>query len=164
MVSRSFRAILQALADHDVRFILVGAVSAVLQGAAINTFDVDIVHSTDPNNVDRLLAALESLDAIYRTQPDRRLRPAASHLATPGHQTLMTKFGALDVLGHIGSGRAYADLIGHTVAMEIGGGLKISVLDLETLIAVKEEVGGEKDLAVLPILRSVLKARGRDGI
>jgi hypothetical protein len=39
------------------------------------------------------------------------------------------------------------------------------VLKLETLIAVKEEVGGEKDLAVLPILRSVLKARsGHDRI
>ena len=66
---------------------------------------------------------------------------------------------SLDVLGHIGRGRMYPDLIGHTVEMEIGGGLKIPVLDLETLIAVKEEVGGEKDLAVLPILRSVLKAR-----
>ena len=142
MVSRSFRAILQALTDHEVRFILVGVVSAVLQGAAINTFDVDVVHSTDRENVDRLLAALESLDAL-----------------TPGHQTLMTKFGALDVLGHIGRGRTYTDLIGHTVEMEIGGGLKISVLDLATLIAVKEEAGGEKDLAVLPILRSVLKAR-----
>jgi len=138
----------------------------VLQGAAINTlFDVEVVHSTDLENVDRLLAALESLDAFYRTQPERRLRPSASHLATRGRQTLMTKFGALDVLGHIGRGRTYADLIGHTVEMEIGGGLKIAVLDLETLIAVKEEAGGEKDLAVLPILRSVLRARsGHDVI
>jgi len=94
----------------------------VLQGAAINTlFDVEVVHSTDLENVDRLLAALESLDAFYRTQPERRLRPSASHLATRGRQTLMTKFGALDVLGHIGRGRTYADLIGHTVEMEIGG-------------------------------------------
>jgi len=93
--------------DHEVRFVLVGAVSAVLQGAAINTFDVDIVHSTDRENVDPVLAALKSLE---------------SHFVTLGHQTLMTKFGALDVLGHIGRGRTYADLIGHTVEMEIGGG------------------------------------------
>jgi hypothetical protein len=31
------------------------------------------------------------------------------------------------------------------------------VLDLETLIAVKEEVGGEKDRAVLPVLRRTLE-------
>lgn len=35
-------------------------------------------------------------------------------------------------------------------------GLRITVLDLETLIAVKEQVGGEKDAAVLPILRQTL--------
>ena len=42
MASRSFRSILQALAGHEVRFVLVGAVSAVLQGAPINTFDLDV--------------------------------------------------------------------------------------------------------------------------
>ena len=161
MVSTTFRSILQVLVEHEVRFIVVGAVGAVLQGAPLNTFDIDVVHATDHENVERLLAALQILDAVYRTQPERRLRPGMSHLTSPGHQMLMTKFGPLDVLGHIGHGRTYSDLISHTVELEAGGGLKIRVLDLETLIAVKEEVGGEKDKAVLPILRSVLKARSR---
>jgi hypothetical protein len=39
------------------------------------------------------------------------------------------------------------------------------VLDLETLIAVKEELGGEKDLAMLPILRRTLEeSRRRAGV
>jgi hypothetical protein len=33
----------------------------------------------------------------------------------------------------------------------------VRVLDLETLIAVKEEVGGEKDIAMLPVLRRTLE-------
>jgi hypothetical protein len=40
--------------------------------------------------------------------------------------------------------------------LDIGEGIRIRVLDLETLIAMKEELGGEKDVAVLPILRRTL--------
>jgi hypothetical protein len=41
--------------------------------------------------------------------------------------------------------------------MEIGDGLKVRLLDLETLIQTKQETAGEKDLAVLATLRRVLK-------
>jgi hypothetical protein len=37
-----FRAVLQTLADHDVEFIVVGGVAAVLTGAPVNTFDLDV--------------------------------------------------------------------------------------------------------------------------
>lgn len=40
--------------------------------------------------------------------------------------------------------------------MAIGEGFRIPVLNLETLIRLKEELGGEKDKAVLPILRTTL--------
>jgi hypothetical protein len=153
--------ILQTLVDHQVEFLIVGGVAAVLQGAPINTFDLDIVHSADPENVSRLLAALEELDAIYRAQPDLRQRPNASHLSSTGRQLLITRFGPLDLLGSIGNGRTYADLFLHTVELKAGPSLSVRVLDLETQIAVKEEVGGEKDRAVLPILRRTLEERRR---
>jgi hypothetical protein len=152
-------AILQTLVDHDVEFLIVGGVAAVLQGAPINTFDLDIVHSTNPANVSRVLAALGELDAIYRAQPDLRLRPAASHLSSPGHQLLLTRLGPLDLLGSIGIGRTYSDLLGHATEMKAGPSLSVRVLDLETQIAIKEEVGGEKDQAALPILRRTLEER-----
>jgi hypothetical protein len=140
-----------------VEFLIVGGVAAVLQGAPINTFDLDVVHSTDPANVSRALAALQELDAIYRAQPDLRLRPAASHLSSAGHQLLITRLGPLDLLGSIGKGRTYPDLLTHTTEMKVGPSLSIRVLDLETQIVVKEEVGGEKDQAALPILRRTLE-------
>ena len=43
--------------------------------------------------------------------------------------------------------------------MEIEPGVVLRVLDLETLIAVKEELGFPKDTAVLPVLRQALKER-----
>ena len=53
-----FLAILQPLAKHQVDFIVVGEVGAVLQGAPISTFDLDVVHSRTSDNIDRLLVAL----------------------------------------------------------------------------------------------------------
>lgn len=156
---RSFLAVLRALADHGVDFIVVGGVAAVLRGAPINTFDVDVTHATASDNVQRLLEALSELDAYYRYRPE--LRPNASHLSSPGHQLLMTKFGPLDLLGAIGKGRSYADLLPDTVEMDLTAEVRIRVLGLETQIAVKEEIGGDKDLAALPVLRRTLEEARR---
>jgi len=152
-------AIFQELRDRRVDFIVVGGVAAVLLGAPINTFDLDIVHSTAPDNIHRLLAALDSLNATYRMRPD--LKPDASHLASAGHQLLMTRFGPLDVLGSIGRSHDYQDLLAHSVEVELDENLCVRVLALEKQIAVKEEVGGEKDLAVLPVLRRTLEEKRR---
>jgi hypothetical protein len=151
--------ILKVLTRHHVDFIIVDGVSAVLHGAPVTTFDLDVVHARDQENVVRLLAALEELEAVYRAQPERQLRPAESHLAGPGHQLLLTKFGPLDVLGMIGKSRAWDDLLVGTSSMEIEPGVVVRVLDLETLIAVKEELEFPKDTAVLPVLRQALKER-----
>ena len=43
--------------------------------------------------------------------------------------------------------------------MEIGEGVRVRVLDLETVIATKEESGGEKDRDMLPLLRRTLEER-----
>jgi predicted nucleotidyltransferase len=159
MPASNFRGLLRVLASHGVEFVVVGGVSAVLQGAPVNTFDLDVVHSTEPANVERLLAALAELEAVYRTQPERRLKPGASHLASAAHQLLMTRFGPLDLLGRIGASEGYRELEGAADAMEIGGGLVIRVLKLEALIRLKEALAGEKDHATLPILRRTLAER-----
>src|SRR6266487_2326179 len=95
--------LLEAFASAKVDFILVGGVAAVVNGAPVNTFDLDIVHSRGTANIARILPVLESLDAIFRVEPHRRLRPNLSHLAGPGHLNLLTRLGDLDLLGTIGS-------------------------------------------------------------
>jgi hypothetical protein len=59
----------------------------------------------------------------------------------------------------IGKSRAWDDLLVGTSSMEIEPGVVVRVLDLETLIAVKEELEFPKDTAVLPVLRQALKER-----
>jgi len=150
-----FTGILQALLSNQVDFVVVGGVSAVLNGAPISTFDLDIVHSRAPDNIERLLQALEELNARYRQRPNQR--PDRGHLSSSGHQLLSTRSGPLDVLGTIGRGLGYEELVTCSVEHEVSGEMKIRVLNLDTLIEIKEELDSEKDRAVLPILRRALK-------
>jgi hypothetical protein len=108
-------AILQEFRDRSVDFIVVGGVAAALAGVDVNiSFTLEVVHFREPDDIGRLLAALDSLEAVYRMQPELALKPGLSHLASPGHQLLTTRFGPLDILGTIGRSRAYGDLLPHT--------------------------------------------------
>ena len=156
-----FIAILRVLARHRVAFLVVGGVAAVAQGASITTYDLDVVHARDPANAERLHAALLELDATYREHLPKRLPPRLQDLALPGHHLLMTRHGPLDVLGTIGAGRGYGELVGRSRSIALEPSFDVLVLDLAEIIATKEETGREKDRAVLPILRRVLEERNR---
>jgi len=155
-----FKEALEVLAHHHVDFVVVGGVAAVLGGAPISTFDLDIVHDRSPANVARLLSALADLDARYRDLTGRILRPEAHALAGEGHHLLLTRCGPLDVLGKIAVGRGYHDLLADSIQRPLGE-LTVYVLGLEALIRAKTEAGRAKDLAVLPILRRTLEEAGK---
>jgi len=163
MAERRLTAMVRALHDADIEFLVVGGLAAVLNGVPVNTFDVDVVYRRTPENVDRILPVLEALDAVYRTQPERRLRPVRSALLSTGHQNLMTRYGPLDLLGEIGNGMGYEELVPRSGEMLIAEGVHVRILNLETLIEVKEQLNGEKDRAMLPILRGTLEERKRRG-
>jgi predicted nucleotidyltransferase len=154
-------AILRTLREEQVEFIVVGGVCGVLHGAPITTFDLDVVHSREPANLNRLTKALEKLQARYRTPGKEHRAPERSHLSSSGHQLLMTRAGPLDLLGVIGNDRAYEDLLSETEELEIGAGLSVRVLRLAALIKVKEETAAEKDQAVLAILRRTLEEKAK---
>jgi hypothetical protein len=155
-----FREALEALARHHVDFVVVGGIAAVLAGAPISTFDLDIVHDRSPENVARLLAALADLDARYRDLTGRVLRPEARGLEGEGHHLLLTRCGPLDVLGRIGHGHGYQELIADSASRQLGD-ITIHILGLEALIRTKLEAGRDKDRAVLDILRRTLEERGK---
>ena len=138
--------ILQILSLRQVEFLIVGGVSAVLNGAPVNTFDLDIVHHRTPENLDRLVAALEVTQA---------------HLVSTGHHLLATRFGPLDVLGQIGDSEGYEQLLPHCFDQHITPLLKVKVLGLEKLIQVKEATGREKDRIHLLTLRRTLEERSK---
>lgn len=153
---------LTALTRHRVQFVVVGGVAAVLGGAPVSTFDLDIVHARTPDNVAALSAALLDLDARYRDPAGRVLRPEARALAGPGHHLLATTAGPLDVLGEIVGGATYETLLPRSEVVELEGA-QIYVLGLAALIESKALLNRDKDRATLAILRRTLAERDRGG-
>ena len=157
-----FRALLRALSEGEVRFVLVGGVAAVLQGVPMHTFDVDVVHARDPENARRLLTVLRSLEACYREHMPRRIEPREEDLVLPGHHLLWTRLGPLDLLGRVAGEKDFEDLVDRAPFVDLGGGLRVRVLDLAGLVELKELLGREKDRAQLPEYRRTLEERQRE--
>lgn len=151
--------ILHTLVHHNVEFIVVGGMAAALQGAPVNTLDIDIVYSRSEPNIGRLMTALADLEAVFRTDP-RRLVPDESHLRSTGHKLLQTKHGLLDVLATIEESTSYDELLPDTTELEVAG-VRVRVLSLERLIAVKAKLTRPKDRAMLLVLQATLDEKRR---
>lgn len=155
-------SLLDALHRAGVEFIVVGGAAAVLHGAPVTTQDVDIVPRVDTENIERLTGLLEQLDARVRDPARRDIRPDPAALRGPGQVKLTTRCGPLDVLARLHDGRDYADLLPHTVELTEGS-LRLRVLDLSTLIAIKSGTGRVRDQLILPLLIALARERGRGG-
>lgn len=151
-------ALISALVEADIEFIVVGGAAAVLHGAPISTLDLDIVPRRSPENISRLEALLLHLDAIVREPGNRRLRPTREILLHAQQINLSTQLGPLDALGVLHDGRGYAELLAHTVRVT-DGDTALTVLDLPTLIQVKRSTGRTKDRLVVPVLLALLKGQ-----
>lgn len=153
----SFREILEVLNQHQVEFIVVGGVAAVIHGAPTTTFDLDTLVRVTRDNAERLSKALARLEARFREHREV-IRPSNEDILAGGHLLLMTRAGPLDVLGFIGENQRYEDLLDASseIGMNVGS---LRVLGLEALIAEKKRMGRAKDNAALELLEEVLKHR-----
>ena len=156
-------AMLSALAEGGVRFILVGGMAAVLHGDVGVTVDIDVVPERTEENLDRLAAALRALGARIRTEgePDglsfdcsmeffRNLPPDAI-------VNLTTQSGDLDLTFCPSGTSGFADLKRDATDIEAADRLHILVASLEDVIRSKEAAGREKDRLALPRLRRLLE-------
>ena len=149
-------SILEELLKANIKFILVGGLAAVIQGAPITTLDVDIVYDRSVENIAKLLAFLKSIDALYRRPDDKVILPKEADFLTMGHRLFTTRLGPIDVLAFIEENKTYEDLIEHTVAIEFRG-FMLHVLDLKMLIELKRTSKDLKDKLRLPVLKETLR-------
>ena len=85
---------------HGVRYVLIGGLAAVLHGSPLQTVDMDICPSRTPDNLARLAAALDDMDARIRTSdaPDGiRFPRDAVFLSRVDLLNLVTRFGDVDL-------------------------------------------------------------------
>ncbi len=149
-------AILEGLLEADIKFILVGGLAAVVQGAPVTTMDIDIVHNRSSENISKLNAFLKSIDATYRRPDDKVIGPNEEAISGMDHFLFTTRFGPLDVLAFIEQGKAYEDLLEHTVEIEFRGHI-IRVLNLKTLVELKKTSRDAKEKQRLIVLEETLR-------
>lgn len=154
-ILQNTEALLTALADADVQFVVIGGVAAHVHGSQIFTDDLDVLAPLDAANCSRLISALAPLaPAFHRTNPPRLLPTDPSELAQFRNLYLVTSCGRLDVLGAMPP-------IGDYVAVYSGAqsvvlfGRPTRVVALADLIAVKAATGRPKDGLVAAELRAI---------
>jgi hypothetical protein len=78
-------------------------------------------------------------------------------LSSRGHLLPQTRLGPVDVMGSVVGGKGHAELREASRELDLGSDRSVRVLGLAELIAIKEQLGREKDRAVLPLLRRTLR-------
>ena len=150
-----FEKLLRTLAEAGVEFIVVGGVAGAIHGAARLTLDVDVVYARSRENVGRLVAALAPLRPYLRgAPPGLPFRWDVETVRRGLNFTLTTDAGDLDLLGEIVGGGGYADLLPHTVVVQVFG-TACRCLGLERLIHVKRAAGRPKDLEAIAELEAI---------
>jgi hypothetical protein len=149
-------ALLEGLLEAGVTFILVGGLAAVVQGAPITTMDVDIVPDRSSENITKLLAFLKTISAFHRRPDGIVIEPKEDDFSGKGHALFTTRLGPLDILAVIEEGKAYEDLLDHTVDIEFRDHT-IRVLDLKRLVELKRTSRDSKDKQRLSVLEETLR-------
>lgn len=151
-----------ALERHDVRYVLVGGLAAILHGAPHITTDADIVPEIGRENLDRLSAALKELNARIRVAGEPEGIPfdrSGESLLRVQTWNLVTDRGNIDITFVPSGTRGYDDLVRDARPIVVRG-IDVPVASLADVIRSKEAAGRDKDRLVLPVLRRILEEAG----
>ena len=144
--------LLAALGRHNVDFVVIGGYSLAAHRYVRATKDVDIVPEPSRANLERLLAALDELDAEPLAIGDFKAHevPALNleNLEMGGNWLLRTRYGRLDVMQHVEGMNSYEGLRARAVLRELPGfDAPPLFAGLDDLIALKQAAGRDQDLA-----------------
>jgi hypothetical protein len=142
------------LEQHDVDYVLIGGLAAVLRGSPAMTNDADIVPATDADNLAHLGEALVALQARLRVaeEPDGvDFEPHPALLGSMAMLNLTTRCGDLDLAFNPAGLDDYELLRENSTVFDIDG-VRVRVASLQDIIRSKEAADRPRDRAVLPLL------------
>jgi predicted nucleotidyltransferase len=155
-VQNFVKDVITRLARNQVEFVIVGGISAVLNGVPLVTVDLDICYRRTQANISRLIAALAELQPRPRgLPPDLPFIFDERTLLLGSNFTFFVGDEELDLLGEMSAIGGYEQIIGQSEEMEVAG-FRVKVLSLAQLITTKEAAGRPKDIAVLPLMNATL--------
>lgn len=154
--------LLEALVDMQVRFIVVGAYAAIMQGSRVRTDDLDICYERTHDNYKKIIRALAPFKPRLRGLPENLKAPFDEHsLAQPTNITLTTDIGSLDLLGEMSGVGGYAQILNEAKTINLGNAV-FQVASLDTIIRSKEAANRPKDHAALPELKALRSIQQRE--
>lgn len=152
-------AILDSLSHHEVRYLVIGGIAAVLFGSPYPTEDLDVCADGKGSNRQRLSEALIELGAKeWDPRKDEFVEREWTEdmLAVDKTWLLQTRFGRLDILFVPAGTGGYPDLARRRQMIRLGG-RDVPVSAIEDLIRMKEAAGRERDRLQVPTLRKMLE-------
>ena len=155
--------LIKALARRRVRYVLIGAVAARLQGFPRMTADTDITPARDEENLRRLATALRDLRAKVYTEsvPDGLpFDVSAETLAQAAMWNLITSAGRVDVAFEPSGTGGYDDLASSAVTFSAFGVI-VQAASLEDIVRSKEAADRPQDRQDVIVLREMLRSRKR---
>ena len=102
LLSKNIEAPLRLLGEHKVDCVIVGGIAALIHGSLLLTNDVDVCYARDPENLRRLVGALQSVHARLRNAPEGLPFILDAETLKRGlNFTFTTNIGDLDLLGEV---------------------------------------------------------------
>lgn len=149
------RQIVRVLAEHGVDGVMIDNMAARLHGADVPTQDADMACRRGAENRERIMAALQTLEAHLRLAPGVKGRRFPTRnpdlLRAQDVWNLTTVYGDLDLL-YDPIGRNYEELAEHAAWIEVGGGWMVLTASMDDIILSKELSNRPKDQQTLPDL------------
>ncbi|MFL6196737.1 MAG: nucleotidyltransferase [Thermoanaerobaculia bacterium] len=156
-MATDFQRLIDALAENQVDFVVIGAVALVLHGSARVTQDLDICYARNLENLERLAAALEPFHPSLRgAPPGLPFRLDARTLQAGLNFTLVCDAGDFDILGDVQGVGDYVQVAKDAVPMEVYGH-RVLVMSLSALQKAKRSAGRLKDLPDLDEIDKLLR-------
>lgn len=147
-------ALLEALHQAEIRFIVIGGVAVGAHGYVRGTEDLDLVPDPDPENLRHLAEAMAELESTLPTVGERPfdLSTDAGVIRRGGNVTAITRFGELDVVQRARGVPSYSQLDQDAVESEmLGVPVRIcSLARLREMKAAQNRPQDQADLANLP--------------
>lgn len=153
--------ILRALARRRVRYVLVGATAARLQGFPRLTADVDIAPAADTENLKRVASSLRDLGArVYTESTPEGLDFScdAQTLARSNVWNLVTDAGRVDLIFKPSGTEGFEDLARSALTFQVFG-IEIQAASLADILRSKRASNRPQDQQDVLILSEMLKRR-----
>lgn len=143
--------ILDALAEYQVDYVIVGGVAVQTHGHLRTTIDIDLFPRPEPANLARLADALNSLDARVLNPGSENLTIDAAMLPRATMWQFVTRHGAIDVLHDAPGAPSYEELRQRALEIRLGE-KRIAVAGRDDLIGMKRASARPIDLEDLAVL------------